>query len=103
LKLTVSEMREKDYLQEWHGFDCIDAGEVRGRAGVDLSEHIEAETGWRDAWPLRDPLVALDLEEDMTIPEREWDRLVQEAEDKLFDLIEYFHDHVSAGIEDAGS
>jgi hypothetical protein len=102
LKLTVNEMEEKDYLQEWHGYHCIDAGDVRGRAGVGLSEHIEAETGWRDAWPLRDPLVVLDLEEGMTIPERKWDRLVQEAEDKLFDLIEYFHDHVSAGIEDAG-
>ena len=100
LKLTVSEMREKDYLQEWHGFECVDAGEVRGRAGVDLSEHIEAETGWRDAWPLPDPLYVLNVEDDVFVPESELDRLVQEAQDKLFDVIEYFHDHVSEGIED---
>ena len=26
--------------------------------------------------------------------------MVQDAEDKVFDLIEYFHGHVSEGIED---
>ena len=101
LTLTVDEMRKRDYLQEWHGYDCLYAGAVNGRAGsMSLADHIEAETGWRDAWPLPDPLIVLDVEEDMIIPQGEWNRQLQGAEDKLFDLIEYFHRHVSEGIED---
>jgi hypothetical protein len=42
----------------------------------------------------------LDAEDDVIISEGEWNRLQQGAEDKLFDLIEYFHGHVSEGIED---
>jgi hypothetical protein len=37
------------------------------------------------------------------ISEDGWAALLQNAEDKLFDLIEYFHDHVSAGVEDDDS
>ena len=36
----------------------------------------------------------------MRIPDDDWTGMVQGAEDKLFDLIEYFHGHVSEGIED---
>jgi hypothetical protein len=103
LTLAVDEMQKRDYLQEWHGYSCMFAGAVNGRAGdMSLADHIEAETGWRDAWPLPDPLAVLAVEDDMIIPEGEWDRLQQGAEDKLFDLIEYFHRHVSEGIEDHG-
>jgi hypothetical protein len=101
LTLAVDEMRKRDYLQEWHGYHCMYAGAVDGRAGgVSLADHIEAETGWQGAWPLPDPLIVIDVEDDMIIPEGEWSRLLQGAEDKLFDLIEYFHRHVSEGIED---
>ena len=55
LTLTVDEMWRRDYLQEWHGFTCVDAGDVGGRAAMPLADHIEAETGWRSAWPLREP------------------------------------------------
>jgi hypothetical protein len=98
LRLTVNEMQGRDYLQEWHGYDCIYAGAVDGRAGsVSLADHIEAETGWRSAWPLPDPL--MDWPEGERVREDDWNRLLQQEEDKLFDLIEYFHRHVSEGIE----
>ena len=56
-------MRQLDYLQEWHGFYCVDAGEVEGRAAMPLADHIEAETGWRSAWPL--PESGADLPENV--------------------------------------
>jgi hypothetical protein len=100
LTLTVDAMRQRDYLREWHGFHCGYAGDIDGRAGsVSLEDHIEAETGWRSAWPLPDPLI--DLPDDVRISDDDWNRLLQQDEDKLFDLIEYFHRHVSEGIEDA--
>jgi hypothetical protein len=84
--------------QEWHGFDCVDSGRVEGRAATPLADHIEAETGWRSAWPLREPLI--DLPDDVQVSGTEWDRLLRSEEDRLFDLIEYFHRHVSQGIGD---
>ena len=101
LTLTVDEMWKRDYMQEWHGFTCVDAGEVEGRAAMPLADHIEAETGWRSAWPLPDPLFGdLEVPEDVSIPEDYWAGMEQNVEDQVFDLIEYFHGHVSEGIED---
>jgi len=100
LTLTVGEMWKRDYMQEWHGFTCVDAGDVDGRAAMPLADHIEVETGWRNAWPLREPLTLIEVEAGVTISDEEWNRLQQGVEDKLFDLIEYFHGHVSEGIED---
>jgi hypothetical protein len=101
LTLTVDEMQRRDYLQEWHGLTCAYAGEIDGRAGgVSLADHIEAETGWRSAWPLADPLFdGLELVEGTSIPDSQWEKMEQNSEDMLFDLIEYFHRHVSEGIE----
>ena len=101
LTLTVDEMWKRDYMQEWHGFTCVDAGEVEGRAAMPLADHIEAETGWRSAWPLPDPLFGdLEVLEDVSIPEDYWAGMEQNVEDQVFDLIEYFHGHVSEGLED---
>ena len=98
LTLTLDEMWRRDYLQEWHGFHCVDAGEVEGRATMPLADHIEAETGWRSSWPLPTPLI--DVLDDVRISEDDWNQLLQGVEDKLFDLIEYFHAHVSQGVEE---
>lgn len=127
LTLTVKEMQQLDYLQEWHGYYCVDAGDVEGRAAMPLADHIEAETGWRAAWPL--PESGSDLPEDVQavlikdgladqsgavsyaiqlqrpgvrISEDGWGALLQSAEDELFDLIEYFHRHVSKGVDQVG-
>jgi hypothetical protein len=98
LTSAVNEMRHRDYLQEWHGFDCVDSGRAEGRAAMPLADHIEAETGWRGAWPLPEPLI--DLVDDVQPSSAEWDRLLRGEEDRLFDLIEYFHRHVSQGVSD---
>lgn len=97
LTLTIDEMWKRDYMQEWHGYHCVDAGEVEGRAAMPLADHIEAETGWRSAWPLLDPLI------DPDEPHEDLELEAQQAEDMLFDLIEYFHRHVSQGIDDDGN
>jgi hypothetical protein len=127
LTRAVDEMSKRDYLQEWHGFYCVDAGDVEGRAAMPLADHIEAETGWRNAWPLPesvpelpDDVQILLAEQGLTdqgsaigyaiqhqlpgvrISEDGWAALLQTAEDELFDLTEYFHAHVSQGIEDVG-
>lgn len=101
LTVAVEEMRRRDYLQEWHGFWCVDAGDVEGRAAMPLADHIEAETGWHEAWPLSEPYF---LEPDgFGVSKSEVARLLQRAEDKLFDLMEYFHEHVSQGVEEPDS
>jgi hypothetical protein len=91
-------MWKLDYMQEWHGFTCVDAGEINGRAAMGLADHIEAETGWRCAWPLPEPLI--DVPEGVRITDNDVAEVTQSAEDQVFDLIEYFHAHVSQGIED---
>jgi hypothetical protein len=93
-------MWKRDYMQEWHGFTCVDAGDIDGRAAMELADHIEAETGWRSTWPLPKPLIDVDVVGDVIIPEDQWARIEQSAEDKVFDLIEYFHGHVSEGIKE---
>ena len=125
LTLTVNEMRQLDYLQEWHGYYCLDAGQVDGRAAMPLPDHIEVETGWRCAWPL--PESGADLSDEVQsaiakqglagqagaisyaiqlqhpgvrISEAGWGDLLRSAEDQLFDLIEYFYRHVSKGLDD---
>ena len=98
LTSAVSEMQHRDYLQEWHGFDCVDSGRVEGRAAMPLADHIEAETGWRGAWPLHEPLI--DLVDDVRLSNADWDRIQRGEEDRLFDLVEYFHRHVSQGVGD---
>ncbi len=100
LTLVVDEMWKRDYMQEWHGFTCVDAGDIGGRAAMSLADHIEAETGWRAAWPLSEPLIDLDLPPEVEITDEDMAKMEEGAEDEVFDLIEYFHAHVSKGIEE---
>ena len=54
--------------------------------------------GYRDPWPLPDPL--FDWPEDIAISAETVQEETDRMEDRIFDLIEFFHDHVSEGIED---
>ncbi len=98
LTLAVAEMAQRDFFQEWYGYDCIDAGYVKGKANVDITTHADTVLRYQQTWPLPDPLIeppdgaAIDDEMGHHI----------ELEDQIFDLIEFFHDHISAGVEDAG-
>lgn len=97
LKRAVDEMAQRDYLQEWYGYRCVDAGDVPGRAGVELSAHIDTVLGFE--WPLPDE----PLEEwsgDQMLPTDFVEQAVEDLQDRVFDVIEFLHDHVSAGIPD---
>jgi hypothetical protein len=89
-------MAQRDYLQEWYGYGCVDAGDVSGAAGVDIATHVLTVLG-RNAWPIETPLV--DLPGDRPVPDEDLRMAVEEAESIVFDLIEFFHDHVSKGTE----
>jgi hypothetical protein len=81
LTLTVDEMWKLDYMQEWHGFTCVDAGEIKGRAAMGLADHIETETGWRCAWPLPEPLI--DVPEGARVTDNHVAEMTQSAEDQV--------------------
>ena len=72
-------------------------GKSRGERPCPLADHIEAEIGWRSAWSLLDSLI------DPDEPHEDLELEAQQAEDMLFDLIEYFHRHVSEGVDDDGN
>lgn len=98
--LAGLEMSQRDFLQEWYGYSCVDAGEVKGRAAVDLPTHIETVLGYRDAWPLEeDPMGFLDD----VVSKDEYETILETAEDRIFDIIEFLHDHISAGVEEPGA
>ena len=84
LTLTIDEMWKRDYMQEWHGFTCVDAGDVDGRAAMSLADHIEAETGWRSAWPLPEPLI--NLPDDVSFKDEDLLRWAEEAGFSPIDL-----------------
>jgi hypothetical protein len=94
LTLTIREMEMRGWLQEWYGYDCVDAGDVKGKAGTDLETHIELVLGYRSSWPLHDGLFA-DWPDDLELKDTD----VQLMEDHVFDLVEFFHDHVSEGTD----
>lgn len=98
--LLGAELRVRDYFQEQYGYECVDAGLVSGASGLELPDHIDAVLGYRNAWPIPNDPFRRDPEMDdgrITATER------QRAEDRIFDIIEFLHDQVSAGIKDVGS
>lgn len=97
LTLAVQEMAQRDYLQEWYGYGCVDAGDVPGLAGVDIATHVATVLGRSTAWPLAAPLV--DFPEGVAVTDQGLNLALEEAENVLFDLIEFFHDHVSKGTD----
>ena len=99
LTLAVEEMAQRDFLQEWYGYHCIDAGYVPGKARIDLATHAETVLGYREAWPLPERL--FEWPDDITVDPEMVEQETQRLEDRIFDLIEFIHDHVSAGVEDS--
>ncbi|GAA4929383.1 hypothetical protein [Actinomycetospora succinea] len=90
LTLAVNEMQRLEYLQEWFGKDCVDNPDDLGKSAMPLVDYIEVETGRRNAWPIAEdfgPKLA-----------EEFEPSLQPWEDELFDLMEFFFLHVSAGV-----
>lgn len=69
-----------DYFQESLGYHCVDAGEVPGTLGSDIEAQMLRRLRKPSLWPV------LEKYSDYT-------------EDDLFDVIEFFYDHVSKPLE----
>lgn len=72
----------KDWFQEQFGYFCVDAGETPGVSGDTIDHMILFDLGRTGVWPPKE-----------TSP---YD------EDTLFDLIEWVHEHISAGDQETG-
>ena len=97
--MLFTELRARDFLQQFYGYECVDVGYVLGEAGLQISDHIEAVLGYRNALPLPDDPYERD-QEFAGLPIAPGEQ--QTAEDRIFDIIEFLHDYVSAGVKDAG-
>lgn len=73
---------QKDYLTEWRGYDCVDAGFVPGSSG-DPARDIVLEIGRADIWP-PDPV------------EHKW------SEDAIFDFLQFVAGKVSSPVPESG-
>lgn len=100
LTLAVQEMEQREYLQEWYGYWCVDTGQVRGKAGVDVPTHAETVLGRREAWPLSEPLLGIP---DVPVNDSDVDRLIEDAQDLVFDLIEFFTTTYRKGLTAAST
>lgn len=67
------------YFQEAFGYDCVDAGRVPGKMGIDVGVFFIRRLRKPTLWPIRE-------------------KYKEYSEDDLFDVIELLHDHVSKPI-----
>ena len=74
------DFERKDYLQEAFGYNCVDAGDVPGKIGIDIEAYFLLKLRKDNLWPIKD-------------------RYQKYTEDDLFDVIEFLHDHISKPIE----
>jgi hypothetical protein len=70
------QLEEAGYFQEHFGYTCVDAGDVPGKLGGDITASILFHLRKEFVWPFPEKFAGL-------------------TEDDLFDLIEFLHDHVS--------
>ncbi len=77
--VAYSRLVERGYFQESFGYYCIDADEVPGTLGANLREVVLFALR-KDIWPFSDDFDGL-------------------AEDDLFDVIEFLHDHSSLPVD----
>lgn len=77
---TFESLERDGIFQEWLGYDCVDAGFVPGRSGLDLDLFVFRRLRRQDLWPIHG-------------------NLDNYSEDDLFDMIEFLFDHASKGID----
>lgn len=85
LASLMSDLEEANLFQEAFGLDCVDAGYQPGTLGSRINDRLMLELGHDDSWPLTA------------------DRLATWDDDRVFDMIEFLYDHVSAGDTESGS
>jgi hypothetical protein len=78
VKSVFYDFGNRDYFQEYYGYECVDAGYVNGKAGIDIPNFIFRKIRKEIKWPL------------------EFDTF---DEDTLFDIIELLHDTISFPVE----
>ncbi|MDO5653429.1 MAG: hypothetical protein Q4G39_04925 [Brachymonas sp.] len=80
LYTVYEQLSEAGYFQEYFGYSCVDAGNVSGKLGGDIEAALLFHLRRKSLWPF---------------PEKFKDL----SEDKLFDLVEFLHDHISKPID----
>jgi hypothetical protein len=53
LVAAYTALEDTGWFQEWFGYTCVDAGDVDGKAGPDVSGFILTRLWIADLWPLR--------------------------------------------------
>lgn len=92
---VLDNFRERGYLQEAFGYECVDAGDVPGSLGSDRAAYFIQTIMREHVWPYWGPdysQVPANLyvqEGDLDPVWTEWDA------DTLFDVLEVLHDQVS--------
>lgn len=79
-KSSYVQWEEAGYFQEHFGYCCVDAGDVPGKLGADVAAEMLFHLRKENLWPF------------LTNVENY-------AEDDLFDVIEFFHDHISKPLD----
>lgn len=80
-KSSYVQWEEAGYFQEHFGYYCVDAGDVPGKLGTDVAAEMLFQLRKENLWPFLENV------------ERYYE------EDDLFDVIEFFHDHISKPLE----
>lgn len=75
----MSDAQDAGWFEEAFGFECVDSGFVPGTLGPRVNDRLMLVLGYKDTWPIS--------AEDLAT----WD------DDRIFDMIEFLYDHVSAG------
>lgn len=79
-KSSYIQWEKEGYFQEHLGYRCVDAGNVPGKLGSDVAAEVLFHLRKDNLWPL------LEYVENYN-------------EDDLFDVIEFFHDHISKPLD----
>ena len=75
-----SSMVEAGYFQEYFGYSCVDSGDVPGKLGGDMASALLFNLRKEHLWPIPNKFVSF-------------------SEEDVFDIVEFFHDHVSKPID----
>jgi hypothetical protein len=88
---VFDQLREKGYMQEAFGYECVDAGVVDGALGSNPDAYFMRAIRRKRVWPY---WIELDISFGVIVPAyKDWD------EDTLFDVVEVMHDLISRPVD----